>query len=372
MKMGWKFLAVVALAGVIPSWATAQYTRTDLVTNSGAGGTVQDTGLVNGWGLVSTQTSPFWISDNGTGLSTLYAIGNSGGVTASTVGLVVTVPSATGGPGSPTGIVATETPKGVAAFTVSGINPTTGKQASGNSIFIFATLDGTISGWNPAVGGSNATLAADRSAVGAVYSGLAIASNNGEKFLFAADDGTNRRVDVFDSNFKLVELGENAFVDANIPKKFAPYGIQTITDADGTETVWVTYTALDKSQGGFVDSFTPAGVLKTHFAVSGPLHSPWGVALAPADFGPMSNALLITNNTSRGRINAFDPKSGAFLGPLRDTKGNAIEIDGLWAIQFGQGGLAGANGNPNQLFFTAGNNGYGDGIFGVITFPGSK
>src|SRR5260221_4950771 len=143
------------------------------------------TGLVNAWGLVSTQTSPFWISDNGTGLSTLYAIGNSGGVTATTLGLVVTVPSATGGPGSPTGIVAAETPKGVTAFTVSGINPITGKQASGNSIFIFATLDGTIRGWNPAVGGisatgaSNATLAKDRSAAGAVYSGLAIASNNG-------------------------------------------------------------------------------------------------------------------------------------------------------------------------------------------------
>jgi len=378
MKMGWKFLAVIALTALIPSWAAAQYTRTDLVTNSGAGGTVQDTGLVNAWGLVSTQTSPFWVSDNGTGLSTLYAIGNSGGVTATTLGLVVSVPSLSGGPGSPTGIVATETPKGVTAFTISGINPITGQQASGNSIFIFATLDGTIRGWNPAVGGisatgaSTATLAADRSAAGAVYTGLAIATNNGEKFLYAADDGANRRVDVFDSNFKLVELSENAFVDASIPKKFAPYGIQTIIDADGTETVWVTYTALDKSQGGFVDSFTPAGVLKTHFAVSGPLHSPWGVALAPADFGPLSNALLITNNTSRGRINAFDPKSGAFLGPLRDAKGNAIEIDGVWAIQFGQGGLAGANGNPNQLFFTAGNNGYGDGIFGVISLAGSK
>src|SRR5258706_538290 len=219
----------------------------------------------------------------------------------------------------------------------------------------------------------SATPAADRSLAGATYTGLAIATNNAQLFLYAADDGQNRRIDVFDSSFKLVEPGQDgfaqdAFVDAKIPKKFAPYGIQTITDADGVETIWVTYTALDKSQGGFVDSFTPAGVLKTHFAVSGPLHSPWGVALAPSDFGPMSNALLITNNTPHGRINAFDPKSGAFLGPLRDTKGNAIEIDGVWAIQFGQGGVAGANGNPNQLFFTAGNNGYGDGIFGVITF----
>jgi uncharacterized protein (TIGR03118 family) len=98
--------------------------------------------------------------------------------------------------------------------------------------------------------------------------------------------------------------------------------------------------------------------------VHGPLHSPWGVALAPADFGPMSNALLITNNTPRGRINAFDPKTGAFLGPLRDASGKAIEIDDVWGIQFGQGG---ANGNHNQLFFTAGNNNYGSGTFGVIT-----
>jgi uncharacterized protein (TIGR03118 family) len=375
MKFEWKALPVLALAILIPSLASAQYTRTDLVTNSGAGGTVQDFHLINGWGLVSTSTSPFWVSDNGTGFSTLYAISNaSGTVTATPLALVVSVPSVAGGPGTPTGIVATELPAGSKAFTVSGVNPVTGKQASASSIFIFATLDGTISGWNPAVGGmsatgaSTATLAADRSSAGATYTGLAIATNNGQPFLYAADDGQNRRIDVFDSTFTLAALGPDAFVDSKIPKKFAPYGIQTITDADGIETIWVTYTALDKSQGGFVDSFTPAGVLKTHFAVSGPLHSPWGVALAPGDFGPMSNALLITNNTPHGRINAFDPKSGAFLGPLRDQSGKAIEIDDVWAIQFGQGGPAGANGNPNQLFFTAGNDNYGSGTFGVIKF----
>jgi len=375
MKFEWKALPVLALATLIPSLASAQYTRTDLVTNSGAGGTVQDFHLINGWGLVSTSTSPFWVSDNGTGFSTLYAISNAGGTVAATPsGLVVSVPSVAGGPGTPTGIVATELPAGSQAFTVSGVNPVTGKQASASSIFIFATLDGTIKGWTPVVdgisatGASTATLAADRSSAGATYTGLAIATNNGQPFLYAADDGQNRRIDVFDSNFKLVESNPEAFVDSKIPKKFAPYGIQTITDADGIETIWVTYTALDKSQGGFVDSFTPAGVLKTHFAVSGPLHSPWGVALAPSDFGPMSNALLITNNTPHGRINAFDPKSGAFLGPLRDQSGKAIEIDDVWAIQFGQGGPAGANGNPNQLFFTAGNNNYGNGTFGIIKF----
>jgi len=376
MRLAIKTLAILALAAILPCLTLAQYTRTDLVTNSGAGGTVPDSHLVNAWGLVSTGTSPFWVSDNATGLSTLYSISNTNGVVATPLGLVVSIPSVTGGAGSPTGIVAPETPKGATAFVVSGINPVTGKQASGNSIFIFDTLDGTIWGWNPAVGGITATgasvanIAADRSSFGATYTGLALANNGGQPLLYAADDGPNRRIDVFDSNFKLVndQLGPDAFVDPKIPQKFAPYGIQTITDANGVQTIWVTYTALDKAQSGFVDSFTPAGRLISHFALSGPLHSPWGVALAPADFGPMSNAILITNNTPRGRINAFDPKSGAFLGPLRDASGKAIEIDDIWAIQFGQGGAAGSNGNPNQLFFTAGNNNYGDGTFGVITF----
>jgi uncharacterized protein (TIGR03118 family) len=375
MRLPIKTLAVFALAVLLPGLTFAQYTRTDLVTNSGAGGTVQDPHLVNGWGLVSTGTSPFWVSDNATGVSTLYSISNTNGVAASPVGLVVTIPSVSGGPGTPTGVVAPETPRGDTAFTISGVNPITGVQASANSLFIFATQDGTIVGWNPAVGGISPTGAstatptpADRSSVGATYTGLAIATNNGQRLLYAADDGPNRRIDVFNSNFQPANLGSNAFVDPKIPQKFAPYGIQTITAADGTETIWVTYTALDKAQSGFVDSFTPAGVLVSHFALNGPLHSPWGVALAPADFGPMSNALLITNNTPHGRINAFDPKSGAFLGPLRDASGKAIEIDDVWAIQFGQGGVAGSNGNPNQLFFTAGNNNYGSGTFGVITF----
>ncbi|HWY08683.1 MAG TPA: TIGR03118 family protein [Candidatus Acidoferrales bacterium] len=372
MKLAIKTLALVALAAILPCLTFAQYTRTDLVTNSGAGGTGHDPNLVNAWGLVSTGTSPYWVSDNATGLSTLYAISNTNGVvSATTLGLVVAVPSVSGGQGTPTGIVAPETPKGVTAFVVSGINPTTGKQASANSLFIFSAQDGTITGWNPAVGGTNATLTpADRSSAGATYTGLAIANNGGQPLLYAADDGPNRRIDVFDSNFKLVneQLGPNAFVDPKIPQKFAPYGIQTVTDAQGVQTIWVTYTALDKAQSGFVASFTPDGRLISGFALHGTLHSPWGVALAPADFGPMSNALLITDNTPRGRINAFDPKSGAFLGPLRDASGKAIEIDDIWAIQFGQGGVAGLNGNPNQLFFTAGNNNYRDGTFGVITF----
>jgi uncharacterized protein (TIGR03118 family) len=371
MRLALKALAVLAF-NALPSLAFAQYTRTDLVTDSGVGGTVADSNLVNAWGLVSTTTSPFWVSDNAKGVSTLYSISNKSGVSATPVGLVVSIPSVSG-PGTPTGVVAPQTPTGVRAFVVSGVNPETGKEVSANSIFIFATLDGTISGWNPAVGGisatgaSSATLAATGPA-GATFTGLAFAMNNGQPLLYAADDGQNRRVDVFDSNFQPVDLGPDTFVDPKIPPKYAPYGIQAITAADGTQAIWVTYTALDKAQNGFVAAFSTAGVLKSHISVNGPLHSPWGVAFAPDNFGPMSNALLISNNIPRGRIDAFDPNSGAFLGSLRDTSGKVIEVDDIWAIQFGQGGMAGANGNPNQLFFTAGNNNYGSGTFGVITF----
>jgi uncharacterized protein (TIGR03118 family) len=363
MKFATKVLMIFAVAVLLPSLALAQYIRTDLITDSGVGGTVADPNLINGWGLTSLPGSPWWVSDNGTGLSTLYAINNSAqGVAASRQGLVVTIPSASGGQGSPTGVVANTT--GGFNFTLNG--------STRSFLFIFATFDGTISAWHPAIdpisktGASTASLKADRSGVGAVYTGLAIGTNSGQPFLFAADDGKNRRIDVFDTNFNLVDLGPDAFADPNIPSEFAPYGIQTITAADGSETVWVTYTALDKAQGGFVDAFSTGGVLLKHFALEGTLHSPWGIAQAPDDFGPMSNVILISNNTSRGRINAFDPKTGRFLGPLRDASNKPIEIDNVWALQFGQD--IGADGKHNQLFFTAGPNGYGHGAFGVITF----
>lgn len=241
----------------------------------------------------------------------------------------------------------------------------TGNGISGRAAFIFASLDGTIGAWNPTVDPTNptthvsvATLTpADRSSAGAVYTGLAIAVNDSKQaFLYAADDSPNRRIDMFDSSFNFVK----SFSDPDIPQDFTPYGIQAINGQ-----IWVTYTALNKAQGGFVDVFDAAGNLVKHFAVHGPLHSPWGIAKAPANFGPMSNAILISNNTSRGRVNAFNPETGDFLGPLRDATGQPIEIDQLWAIQFGQG--AAANGPANQLFFTAGPSNYANGLFGTIT-----
>ncbi len=354
-------------SGVTPVFA--QYVRTDLVSNQqGVGTNTPDSHLVNAWGLTALQPSPFWISDNGTGFSTLYdGAGNN-------QGLFVAIPaspnSSANTPGTPTGTVANNS-----VFT----NPTnfvftsTGTGQSAPALFIFATLDGTISAWgfNSPVdnaGNSQATLVADQAMgqvpPGATYTGLAIATNKkGLTFLFAADGGPNRDIDVFSSDFS--HLG--SFNDPAIPKGFTSYGIQAINGQ-----IWVTFTPLSKAQGGFVDVFDIADdgrlTLVRHNALHGPLHSPWGIAKAPADFGPMSNAILVSNNISRGRINAFNPDTGQFLGPLLDANGNPIEIDNVWALQFGQDGAGNANGAHNQLFFTGGPNRYANGIFGVITF----
>jgi uncharacterized protein (TIGR03118 family) len=348
-----RILAVPVVIALIITTAAAQYKRTDLVSNQPGVAPTTDPHLVNGWGLVALPTSPWWVSDNGTGFSTLYTAAGQ------QIPLFVAIPPAPSSPagtlGTPTGIVGNISTNAT-DFTI------TENGVSARSVFIFATLDGTISGWNPTIGGatgnSHATLAVDRSNVGAVYTGLAIATNQqGQTFLYAADGGPNGRVDIFDGTFSLVK----SFDDPAIPKNFVPYGIQTVNGH-----IWVTFTALNKAQGGFVDVFDTEGNLVKHFASLGPLHSPWGIALAPADFGPMSNAILISNNITRGRINAFNPQTGQFLGPLRDANGQAIQVDNIWALQFGHD--AAANGAHNQLFFTAGPNSYANGLFGVITF----
>jgi uncharacterized protein (TIGR03118 family) len=352
------FAILFVASNVTPVFA--QYKRTNLASNQPGVTPSTDPRLINSWGLTALPTSPFWLSDNGSGFSTLYTGGGQ------QILLFVTIPpsviSPAGPLGTPTGVVGNISPTAT-DFTV------TENGKSGRALFIFATQDGTISAWNPVVDGvlpgmsagttmSHATIVADHAVAGATYTGLAIATNKeGQTFLYAADGGPNRAVDMYDGKFAFVK----SFSDPKIPRDFTTYGIQAIKGE-----IWVTFTALNKAQGGFVDVFATDGTLLRHDAIHGPLHSPWGIAQAPADFGPMSNAILISNNISRGRVNAFDPNSGGFLGPLRDANGNPIEIDNIWALQFGQDG--GPNGAHNQLFFTGGPNGYANGIFGVITF----
>ncbi|HXM22030.1 MAG TPA: TIGR03118 family protein [Terriglobales bacterium] len=319
--------SLVVMVGLIPNPAAAQYAITKLVSNQTGKAKHQDTDLVNAWGISFFAGNPFWVSDAGTGKSTLY---DNHGVKQ---GLVVTIPPASGtGLGSPTGQVA----NGTTDFKVSG-NP---------ALFIFATFDGTISGWNA---GSSAVIAVTAPS-GTSYTGLAIGKSKSANFLFAADNANNK-VDIYDGTFKLV----GSFTDKKLG--LAAYGIQNINGR-----LFVTFSNFVGP--GAVDIFDTTGKLIKTLTKSPHLNGPWGLALAPNNFGPASNALLV-GNLGDGRINAFNAKTGKFMGPLKDTTNKVIRIDGLWGLTFGGGGVSG---KPNQLFFAAGPNGYANGLFGVINF----
>jgi len=328
--------AFVALTLLLASsTAAAQYQLTNLVSNQAGVARHTDPLLVNAWGLTYAPGGPFWISDNGSGWSTLYT---GGGVKQ---GLQVLVPTAGGnGPGTPTGIVF----NGSQEFQVQGWA----------SIFLFATLDGTISGWTPK-SNPNASIVAVTTP-GAVYTGLAITSNPSGNFLFAADNANNK-VDIFDGTFSLV----TSFTDTTLPAGFAPFGIQ-----DFGGLVYVTFASTSGAAGGYIDIYSESGVFLKRLAQGAPLNQPWGLAVAPKNFGPLSNALLVSNNTNHGTINAFNSLSGKFSGAIKDTNGAAIAIDQLWGIEFG-GGTAN-DGGTNHLFFTAGPDKNLAGTFGVITF----
>jgi len=327
----WLGLAVVLLS----SPALAQYKLTNLVSNSSGTAKHTDPLLVNAWGLARSAGGPFWISDAGSGWSTLY---DGHGVKQ---GLQVLVPSESGaGPGSPTGIVFNGS---MGDFQVQGWQ----------AFFLFATLDGTISGWAPQSNPNDALIAVDNSASGTVYTGLAITSKPAGNFLYAADNANNK-VDVYDGSFNFV----TSFTDSTLPAGFAAFGVQDIGG--------FVYVAFGKfgSPGGYIDIFQEDGTFVRQLAQGKPLSNPWGFAVAPKNFGKLSNTLLVSNNTRNGTINAFNLATGQFVGTVRDVNGKNIAIDGLWGIEFG-GGTAN-NGRTNQLFVTAGPNNYLAGTFGVI------
>ena len=238
-----------------------------------------------------------------------------------------------------------------------------------SSLFIFASEDGGISGWSPAVDITHAILAVDNSASEAIYKGLALASNASGNFLYATSFHAGT-IDVFNSAFAPAPLAGD-FTDPNLPDGFAPLGIQAI----GSQ-LFVTYAKQDKDHEddvkgpglGFVDVFDTDGNLVRRFASNGTLNAPWGLALAPADFGEFSNDVLV-GNFGDGRISAFDPASGEFRGLLRTTNGSAIKIKGLWGLAFGRGPVGGPT---NSLFFAAGIAGEHHGVFGTLTVAASK
>ncbi len=319
------------------SAAVAQYQLTNLVSNQVGAAKHIDPLLVNGWGLVYGPGGPFWLSDQGSGWSTLYdGKGNKRS-------LEVLIPSATGaGPGQPTGIVF----NGSQDFAVQGWA----------SIFLFATLDGTISGWAPQSNPNQAIIAVNNSATGAVYTALAITNNPSGNFLYATDIANNK-VDVYDANFNLV----TSFTDSTLPAGNAPFGIQDINGL-----LYVAFAPTNEAPTGYVDIYHEDGTFVRQLIAGDHLAQPWGFAVAPKNFGPLSNALLVSNNTNSGTINGYNLETGQFVGTVKDTNGKAIHIDQLWGIDFG-GGTA-KNGRTNQLFFTAGPSGNLAGTFGVIQF----
>jgi uncharacterized protein (TIGR03118 family) len=341
-------LALLASTGSAAAGANA-YSVTKLVSDVPGEAAQHDPGLVNAWGLVAGPSTPWWVADNGTNLSTLYD------GTGAIVPLVVKVG------GAPTGTVFNGGP----SFVVSHHGE------SGPSLFLFSTEAGTIRGWNPNVPtpspSTKAFTVVRASSRGPIYKGLAIASTHKGDFLYAADFH-NAAVDVFDGEFNPIRR-LRAFTDPGIPDGYAPFGIQTIGHA-----IFVSYAkqdpaAEDEIAGpglGFVDMYSPRGRLLGRVASHGDLNAPWGLAWAPEKgFGAFGGDLLV-GNFGDGRIHAYAPTaSGSFepAGALRTSSGRIIVIDGLWALQFGNGDAAGP---ANSLFFTAGPDDETHGLFGRI------
>ena len=345
----------VGVALILGSSAMAQYKLTNLDSNQVGWATHVDPLIVNAWGLTHGPGEAWWISDANSGWSTLYSgDGKIEGlkVLIPTAGNGPDLPTGLNGPGSPTGIAfnATANPSGANEFQVQGWA----------SVFLFATLDGTISGWAPQSNLNQAILAVDNSSKKSSYTGLAITNRPSGNLLYAADFA-NGVVDVFDANFNPV----TSVTDPAIPSTFTPFGVRDINGI-----VYVAYAAVNENEsGGFVEQFREDGtpVSPGKPLIHGlPLNQPWGLAGAPKNFGPLSNTLLISNNTNSGTINAFDPFTGQFVGTVKDAAGKAIRIDQLWGIDFGDG--LGSNGRANELFFTAGPANNVAGTFGSILF----
>jgi uncharacterized protein (TIGR03118 family) len=321
--------------------AQAQYQLTTLDSNQiGKGTQPADPQSVNAWGLARAPSSPWWVNNEGSGWATLY---NGAGVKQ---GLEVEIPAAPkAGPiGTPTGIVWNTSQTG--EFQAQGLS----------TFFLFDSLDGTITAWAPGLSLFHAQIAVDNSANKASYTGLAITNRKTENFLYTADTANNR-VDIYDGTFTW--KGSLA-ADPAVPAGFTVFGIRDINGM-----VFVAFADAAGGPGGFVDIYSEHGdLVKSGFIKGAPLNQPWGFAMAPANFGPLSNTLLVSNNTNEGTINGFNPQTGAFVGTVKDMSGKPIHIDQLWAIDFG--GDTPANGSSSTLFFTAGPSNNLAGQFGTI------
>jgi uncharacterized protein (TIGR03118 family) len=339
-------LLTLFLAAALALPASAQKVDiTNLTSDISAASPNLDSDLVNPWGMSISPTGPWWLSDNGTGLSTLY---NASGQNQ---GLIVTIPSFNGqGTGSPSG-------------TVYNASSTDFKINGQATPFLFCTEDGTISGW---YGGTTAFIAVNNGSRGAVYKGMAIASAAGHNYLYVTNFNAGT-VEAYDGTFTTHSFGSGAFVDTTIPSGFAPFNVQNI----GNNTLVVTYAKQDAQKhddvagpgNGYVDVYNSEGTLQFRLQHVIYLDSPWGVAVAPQSFLGYPGELLIGNFGS-GLITAYNASTGVWLGNMINSQDLQVEIPGLWGLTFGNGG---SGGPTSTLFFTAGPYGENHGIFGMIT-----
>jgi uncharacterized protein (TIGR03118 family) len=334
-------------ASIVPASADTLFQQQNLVSDGAVFAKIVDPNLINPWGIAEGPKTPFWVSDNGTGVATIYQVMGASGVTKA--GLTVTVPPASGmGTSAPTGQVFNGFAGG---FKLSNNAP---------AVFLFDSEDGAISGWNPGLGTNAAIAPVVPPQPNAVYKGLAIDNTGGSLFAtnFRAD-----QIEMYNSSFGLVKT----FTDPTLPSGYAPFGDKVL---DGK--LYVTFALQDAAKHddvagpshGFVDVFDLNGNLLSHLISGGNLNSPWGLEIAPSTFGQFAGDLLV-GNFGDGMINAFDATSGAFEGVLRGSNGLPLDITDLWAISIGNGTAVG--GSANSLYFTAGLVDEGDGLFGSLT-----
>ncbi len=342
----------------LPANADTLFKQNNLVSDLSGVAAHTDANLVNPWGIDFGPNTPFWISDNGTGVSTVYDSTGKALPLPPKSPLVVTIPPPSGAPSpsAPTGIVYSGNSHFAPDST--GVRPT----------FLFAAEDGVVSGWAP--GTTNAVRRIDNSPSGAIYKGIAFSNSANTSTLYTANFHSGN-IDVFDANFVRVQPATGAFTDPNLPQDYAPFNVENIGDK-----IYVTYAQQDADKEddvagpghGFVDVFNLDGTSMTRLISHTSLNSPWGMAIAPAGFGDFKGDLLV-GNFGDGTISAFDPTTGVFLGQLKDKDGKVITIPGLWGLKFGNGGSAG---DANTLFFTAGISGPGGnledhGLFGSLS-----
>ena len=354
-RLSWAIWAGIALLATLPARAQF-YKQTNLVSDISGMAEIQDPQLINPWGMSHSASSPFWVSDAGTSVATLYSVDpTTGAVTKSSLVVMVPFPS-----GQVSNGIATD-------FVV------TSGTSSGPSAFLFAGLNGTINGWNPNVPApppmpsTQAQLGAT-GATPAAYTGLAIGLRSGVQFLYAANP-LGDRIDVWDHTFAKAML-PGTFTDPNLPAGLVPFNIANING-----DLYVSYTPTNPEAvgPGAINVFDTDGHFVKRFATGGTLLDPWGMAVAPADFGKFGGALLVGNfNTGiaaagPGNISAFSLAPGAdngkFLGLLEGTDSKPLSIDGLWQLIFGNGK---SGGNPSVLFFSAGIQNQMHGLFGSL------